>query len=969
MESTSSFGYWIRRQRKALDLTQQALAERVGCSPAAIRKIESDERRPSRQIAERMADILGVPANRREIFLEVARGLRPVDQLSLTGERAISTEIRSLPSGTVTFLYTDIEGSTKLAQEHPHKWESLRARHHAILQGAMDAHNGYIFQIIGDAFCVAFPTAGDALRAAVKSQVDLRAEDWRETPIRVRIGIHTGKAEVQEDGQYQGYVTLSHVQRLMSAGHGGQVLLSFASQELVQDELSEGLELRDMGEHRLKDFNRPEHLFQLNITGLPADFPPLNTLNSYRHNLPSQITSFIGREKEIEEVKHDLKDHRLVTLTGSGGTGKTRLALQVAADLLSSFPDGVWFVELAPLTNPGLIPQTIHTTLGLFEQQGKSFLQMLLDFLREKTVLLLIDNCEHLIEACAQLTDTLLRHSTALKILATSREALGVKGELAWRVPSLSLPDPKKMTEFDGLTQYEAIRLFIDRAALANPHFTMTKDNAPVITQTCHRLDGIPLALELAAARLKALSVEQIAARLDDRFRLLTGGARTALPRQQTLRALIDWSYNLLSEKEKTLFRRLTVFVGGWTLEAAEAVCSDESIASFETLDSLSSLVDKSLITMQEVAGEARYRRLETIRQYAREKFFDTDEVTAVRNRHLVWMLDWAEKMEEELEGIHQVLGLRQIKSELENVRSAIEWGSGTDQIEKSMRIVSALFAFWDGSHPYQESRQWLEKGLDARENLTKRTLVRTLSDVIWLAYRQNDLAVVNRYAEENLALARELNDKSITARALRTMSMACSLNGRFSESEQYNEEARIIYQELGSKDELVTLISDKIVGLMFEDIPRAVRLAEEHASLFAEVSGERWQAYLNLILAWLEVSQGELERSITLTKKSLLLYRQLNNHYRIGSCLLGFANIANIRNDLIRAARLLGARNAIYESIGAVGDPETQRFFITVADQTKSRLDEETFQFAWEEGKSMTVEQAIEYALNVAAE
>src|SRR5687768_15276905 len=367
---------------------------------------------------------------------------------------------------------------------------------------------------------------------------------------------------------------MSRVQRLMSAGHGGQVLISAATQELLLEDLPEKVSLRDLGERRLKDLIRPEHIYQLVIPGLPLEFPPLKTLDFYRHNLPVQLTSFIGREKEMEEGRQAILTHRLVTLTGVGGTGKTRLSLQIAADVLDQFQDGVWFVELAPISDPNLVPQAIFSCLGIPEQPGQTILQLLLDYLRAKKLLLVLDNCEHLIAACAELVDTLLGKAPAVKIIATSREALGVSGEMIWHVPSLSLPDARQVPTIAELSQYEAVQLFIERAMLVQSHFQITNANAPAVALICFRLDGIPLAIELAAARVKGLSAEQIASRLDDRFRLLTGGSRTALPRQQTLQATMDWSYELLSEAERALLCRLSVFAGGWTLEAAEGVCS-----------------------------------------------------------------------------------------------------------------------------------------------------------------------------------------------------------------------------------------------------------------------------------------------------------------------------------------------------------------------------------------------------------
>ena len=518
----------------------------------------------------------------------------------------------NIPSGTVTYLFTDIEGSTKLAQEHPNKWESLRERHHAILQSAMDAHNGYVFQIIGDAFCAAFHTAKDGLNAALDAQRRLQTEAWGKTPLRVRMGLHTGAAEFHENG-YRGYLTMARVQRVMSTAYGGQILLSNASAELIRGELPEGVTLRDMQENRLKGLLNPEHLWQVVVAYLPQDFPPLATLNSIPNNLPIQVTSFVGREKEIAEVKQLLSTARLLTLTGSGGTGKTRLSLQVTAEVLDTFKNGAWFVEIAPLSDSSLLSSTISSVLGVREEPGRPLIRTLMDWLSNRELLLILDNCEHLIEACAKFADEVLHSSRATHILATSREALGISGESTYRVPSLETPGPHEEIKIEQLEQFGAVRLFIDRATQSLSTFRVTNANAPAVAQICYQLDGIPLAIELAAARVKALSVEMIAERLDDRFRLLTGGSRTALPRQQTLRSMIDWSYSLLSESERILFERLSVFAGGWSLEAAEQICAGKNdISSHDIMDLLTRLIDKSLVIMDGSTGEARYHLLET---------------------------------------------------------------------------------------------------------------------------------------------------------------------------------------------------------------------------------------------------------------------------------------------------------------------------------------------------------------------
>jgi predicted ATPase/class 3 adenylate cyclase len=536
----------------------------------------------------------------------------------------------SLPSGTVTFLFTDIEGSTRLWERHPEAMRTALARHDALLRQAIESRGGHVFKTVGDAFCAVFSSAPDAARASLDAQRALHAADWDAVgAVRVRMALHTGEAD-ERGGDYFG-PALNRVARLLAIGHGGQVLVSSAAEAAIHGALSAEASLRDWGSHRLKDLQEPEHVYQLCAPDLPAEeFPPLRSLQAFANNLPVQATSFIGRERDIAEIQRLLSSARLLTLNGAGGVGKTRLALQAAADLLETYGDGVWLVELAPLADPDLVPQTVAFALGVREEPGRPFTQTLADYLRNKKLLLLLDNCEHLVDACARLADTLLRSCPDLQILATSREALGVPGERTYRLPSLGLPDPARLPPMDVLAQFESVRLFRERAQLHQPAFAVTAANAPALAQVCHRLDGIPLAIELAAARVRSLPVEQIAARLDDRFRLLTGGSRTALPRQQTLRALMDWSYGLLTDGEKTLLRRVSVFSGGWTLEAAETVCAGDGVDDWEILDLLTRLVDKSLIVYEERDGEARYRLLETVRQYAQERLQESGERSAV---------------------------------------------------------------------------------------------------------------------------------------------------------------------------------------------------------------------------------------------------------------------------------------------------------------------------------------------------
>ena len=856
------------------------------------------------------------------------------------------------PSGTVTFLFTDIQGSTRLWQEEPAAMVVAHARHNAILRNAIETNHGYVFQVIGDAFCAAFHTAQDALRAALKAQTDLHNDSWGDVVIKVRMGIHTGEAELQEGGDYRGFLTMSRLQRLMSAAHGGQTLLSLATQELLQNTLPTDVSLRDMGARRLKDWNRPEQIFQLVVEGLPSEFPPLRTLDASRHNLPAPTTSFIGREKEKVEIKQAIGAHRLVTLTGSGGTGKTRLSLQVAADLLDQFADGIWFVELAPLTDSSLIPQTILTAMEASEQQDKTPAQALIERVRGKKLLLILDNCEHLIEAVAKLVETLLSNAPELKVMASSREALGVKGEMAWHAPSMSVPDAKSSTSLDEFSRLESVRLFIERAILAKPHFQLTKDNASSVAQICSRLDGIPLAIELAAARVRALSVEQIAARLDDRFHLLTGGSRTALPRQQTLRAMIDWSFNLLSEQEKHLLRRLAVFIGGWTLEAAEQVCVEER-GGLDILDLLTHLVDKSLVNMEESAEDVRYRMLETTRQYAREMLMMSEETRIYRDQHLEYFLKYAETAQLELRGRKQAEWMSLLETEHDNLRAALEWSQGT-RPELGLRIAVALIDFWDTHGHLTEARRWLETMLQKTAHLDPSPArVDALLGAMAFAIRQTDLEISRKLLEDGLALARAIDYNAGIARGLMARGVVAEyFEGDFEKAEEYYNAGLDIYRRTGDKlaigQALGPLASCALKGYEFS---HAEKLYRESLSLFREVENEREIAGALENLAEVALERRNYTDAHSFAEESLSLYRKLEDKHGIATALraLGVAAHNQENLDLARSSceqsaeifRELGDRGCLILSLAALARQlqhlgELQRAFDIIQEARK---------------------------------
>ena len=832
----------------------------------------------------------------------------------------------SLPSGTVTFLFADIQGSTALWDAHPNAMRLALARHDTLLRQAIEDNNGVVFKTIGDAFCAAFATAPDALSAALIAQLALQAEVWTEPiTIKVRMALHTGAAEGR-DNDYFGQ-PLNRVARLLSAGHGGQVLLSLPTEELTRDTLPPSTSLQALGEHRLRDLNRPEQVFQLLHPDLPAEFPPLKSPDHLPNNLPRQLTSFIGREKAIAEVTVLLAKTHLLTLTGSGGCGKTRLALQVAAGVLDQYPAGVWLVELAALSDPALVPQTVAAALGLSEQAGKTFVQTLAEFLASKRLLLVLDNCEHLLSACVHLSDALLRACPHLTILASSREGLGIAGEQTYRVPSLALPDPKQSMTLEQVSHYEAVRLFIERAVSNKADFMVTNASAPALASVCHRLDGIPLAIELAAARVRSLSVEEINTHLDNRFRLLTGGSKTALPRQQTLRALIDWSYSLLTDQEKRLLYRISVFAGGWTLRATEQVSVGEGIAEWEVLDLLTSLVDKSLAIAETQGKTSRYRLLETVRQYARDRLAESEEGMGVRERHRDYFLALAEEVSPKLRGLEQAQCLVMLEEEHDNLRQALTFcREEPEGGEAGLRLGAALQGFWWIRGHLSEGRQHLSEVL-SRSVVPAPVKARAdaLNGAGVLARMQGDYAAARAFHEESLTLCRESGNKRGIANSL---------------------------SNLGG------------VGQNQGDYAAARTLIEESVTLFRELEDKQGIANSLMNLGNVAQYQGDYAAARALYEESMTLFRELEDKLGIADSLDNFAELAHQERQERRAAPLWGAATALREGIDAPRSPQQQESFDREGAIVRSALGDAAFDAAFAEGGAMTIEQAIDFAV-----
>jgi len=815
------------------------------------------------------------------------------------------------PSGTVTFLFTDIEGSTKLAQQYPDQWEALRARHHAILHSACDTNHGYIFQIIGDAFCIAFHTASDGLNAAIEAQRKLQLEDWGEMFIKVRMGLHTGEAEIH-GSEYRGYLTMSLVQRILSAGHGGQILLSSATEALLRGQLPRQVHLRDMGEYKFKDVLQAVRVFQVVAPDMQSQFPPLRALDVFPNNLPIQLTSFVGRTKEIGQIKNRLQQYRLVTLTGSGGVGKSRLSIQVASEVLTDYPDGAWLVELAPVTDPALVPQTVCAALDVTPSGNIPARSVLTDYLQPKKTLLVVDNCEHLIDACVQLTDGLLHACPNLRIIASSREALGIEGESAYHVPSLSLPDSH--TDLQAIQESEAVKLFIDRANALLPEFELTESNAPVIAQICQRLDGIALAIELAASRVKLLTVEQIAARLDDAFRLLTGGARTALPRHQTLRGTIDWSYNLLTAEEQKALRRLSVFVRGWTLEAAEAVCENPDM-----LDLLTHLVDKSLVAVdREHGSEARYHLFETIRQYLREKLVESGEVEQIRDKHLEYCLKLAQKAEPELYGRGQIEWMQKLEDEHENMRAALEW-SLQGNIIASQELAYTLWWSWYLNGHLGEGYEWLEKMLAVSSG--DETLIRAklLSGAGWLADRLMDYEVARKLSEESLALFRKLGNEMGTAFPLSVLGhISAAVSYDYEQSTQYARASLDIFKHARNQWGVSHVLRELGFAVDLQgDFVQAQKFYEQSLMICKEIGDQAGLAHSLFIMGESIACQGKPTQAMKLYEEALGFAKAVKSKPTTATILTGMGHVASYSGDYERGRQLLEEAMEIHRKMG----------------------------------------------------
>jgi predicted ATPase len=885
------------------------------------------------------------------------------------------------------------------------KYTALLTEQQEILRETCEMHNGSVVSTQGDSFFVAFPRAMDAINAVVQSQYALAAHTWTKgVSVRVRMGLHTGEAQISSS-DYVG-IDVHRAARIAAAAHGGQVLLSQTTYELVEGELPDSVTMRDLGEHRLKDLRQPKHLYQLDISGLPADFPPIKSLDARLNNLPIQLTSFVGREKELTELKELIESTRLVTLTGAGGSGKTRLALQVAAEMIRHFQNGVFFVALAPITEPSLVASTIAQALSLTETAGRSILDSLKDYLQSKSLLLLLDNFEQVISG-APLVAELLAACAELKILVTSREGLRISAEREYSVPPLALPDLTKPPSVESLSQSAAVELFIQRAQAVKPDFNITNETAPAIAEICSRLDGLPLAIELAAARIKVLPPPVMLVRLENRLTILTGGARDLPARQQTLRNAIAWSYDLLDENEQKLFQRLSVFVAGCTVDAVEAVSGDAPDRA-SILDQLESLMGKSLLReVERMGGEPRFLMLETLREFGLEQLDASGEQELVRGRHASFFLALAEGAEASLESAEQVQWMERMEQEHDNLRAVFEWSRTAQGAEEiCLRLAGALGLFWEVHGHFSEGRERLSAVLSmeiAQGQTAERA--KLLARAAELAYRQSDYPATHLLAQESLEIYRKLGDKEGIASMLIKLGNAATERGSYASASRFLEEALTIWRERkdkhGTARALISLgwsalrsgdahlanarleealaLSRELgdarsmgfelsglgeVALRQGDYARATQLMEESLELRRQL-GNKWGVGVSLgMLGWVAMRERDWERAIARLGESLEVRQEIGDKGGSAWCLERLAGVAMAQGQGEKAVRLFGAAAALRSSIGSVIDPVDQVRYKKNLNSLRAKLGKGKYKAAWDEGHAISLEQAAAYAL-----
>jgi len=871
-----------------------------------------------------------------------------------------------LPAGTLTFLFSDIEGSTRHLQDLGPAWSGALDDHHSLMRGAIAEHGGTEVVTEGDSFFAVFPTASDAVGAALAAQRKLGAHPWPGgAAVRVRMGLHTGSATIA-GGSYAG-LDVHRAARIMAAAHGGQVLLSEVTRALAATALGEGFTTRDLGEHRLKDLDSTERLHQLLAPGLATDFPPIRTADAVRTNLPAQPTSFLGRERQIGEVSTLLEAARLVTLTGPGGTGKTRLAIECAARLTDRFPAGVWFVPLAPIVDPDLVPMAIAQALNVPELPGRTPLQRVIDQVGEQQMLMVLDNFEQVTDA-ADILASLLGGAPRLAVIVTSRFVLHLSGEHEYPVPPLDAPDLRQLLDPARLTRYEAVALFIERAQAARPDFAVTNQNAPAVAEISVRLDGLPLAIELAAARVRLLTPKAILARLSNRLGLLTEGPRDVPERQRTLRGAIEWSHDLLNPEEQRLFAALSVFRGGARLEAVEEICGS---AGADILAGLASLVDKSLVRAESpggVADETRYVMLETLREFAAERLRASGDADDLERRHAEWYAALADRLAPSIMGEGQRAVLDRLEEEHDNLRAAMSWAIEHDRADLALLLAARLWRMWQMRGYLDEARERIERAL-AMPTAAEHPELRAdaLEAAGGVSYWRGDVPRMRQAYEQALEARQALGDPDGIAEALYNLSFAFSYLARqgqepseIDRARELQEQALELFRQTGNRSgEGRALWALGTTALAQRDFPTLERSGTEAEPIFRELEDPYYLGWSLWSIVVGRVALGRLGEARAQAREALQLFADADDMSGYATLLDVAAVIAFREGDRLRAARLSGAVEELARVSGLDAFDRTILDFD--ADVLASAPDT---QAAWQEGAAMERSALIAYAL-----
>ena len=907
-----------------------------------------------------------------------------------------------MPAGTVTFLFTDIEGSTRLWEEHPAAMKAALAVHDGILRAAVEEHGGRVVKTTGDGLHAVFAVADEAVAAAGAAQLGLGTTSWDATgPLRVRMGLHTGSAELR-GGDYYG-PALNRAARLMAAAHGGQILVSHATADLVWDAPSESVGLLDLGEHRLRDLGRAEHVFQVTCLGLELEFPALRTLDAFPGNLPAQLTEFVGRDEELRAVTKLVSDGRIVTLTGPGGVGKTRLALQAAADSIGGFRDGAWFVDLASVDEPSLVGATVALALQIPEPRQGGIEDALVAALRHRRTLIVLDNCEHLVDSAASFAEMVARECGDVTILATSREAFGLVGEDTYPVKPLAVP-PAGPADVGSLRANDAVRLFVDRAVSARHGFVLTSENASAVGELCRRLDGIPLAIELAAARVQSMSPSDIVDRLNERFRLLARGRRSGLARHQTLRGAVDWSYELLESPEQLVFQRCSVFTGGFTLEAAEDVVGGESVAPLDVVDLVSGLVNKSMILVDDAGARTRYRMLETLRDYSAERLAESGGTGRVRNRHSLYYLGVAECLGPRLLAEDPEVPRQELDDEYDNMRAALACSDDTAKSDVLLRLVRALEPYWQQRGMWREALSWI---LTARADTSDDTPanVRAWLDgfagyfatqrggldeaIAWLrssveltdaageppipatvmtlaleALEGNRPAEAVAYAEQALDVARRRRDRYWECEGLIRLALMIDLTQEGETQGDLADQGVELARALRNDYLIAHALISVGIARFRADPAGAISVFDEAVRIGTELLMPSPLVQASFFRALSHVRLGDLEPAVQDLISALEQAQILGNDYFVAMVLGAAAGILSREiTQQDTAVRLLGAADRLNHTAGVVGAPRDVKMQERIKDRLQHALAPDAYEHAWRLGRQMALEEVVTLA------